>query len=185
VALGDPESTPTRFVLRTSGDRAIAASALAAIRGVDARVPAEAHPIDVLIGARLSPTLVIAKALLGLSAFTLLLAIINIYALAAFGVAQRRREIGLRMALGADRRQAMRLAMRRSLVWSLAGLAIGSAAAIWFVRPALASTVPDLGADLGLLALVLVSVGLTAVLAAWIPARRAAAIDPAITLRAE
>jgi hypothetical protein len=186
LPIGDPDWTiPTRFVLRTADGDGVAAQALAALREIDPMVPAEAHPIGVLIGARLSPTRVIAKLVLALSAFALLLAIINIYALAAFAVAQRRREIGLRIALGADRRHAVRLAMRRSLFWSISGLVIGTATAVGFVRPSLESAVTNLAADMQLLAAAVVAVGLTAILASWIPARRAASIDPAITLRAE
>ncbi|MEX2271344.1 MAG: ABC transporter permease [Vicinamibacterales bacterium] len=186
LPLGDPEwTTPTRFVLRTRDEEGSAWQAVAAIREIDPLVPAQAYPIGVAMGIRLTPTRLISRLVMVLSGFALLLAIINIYALAAFGVAQRRRELGLCIALGADRRHAVNLAMRRSLFWSLLGLVIGVAAAIGIVRPSLQSAVQHFAADMQLLLAAAVAVGVTAIVASWIPARRAALIDPATTLKAE
>jgi putative ABC transport system permease protein len=116
----------------------------------------------------------------------LLLAIVNVYALSAFAVIQRTREIGIRVALGASAADATRIVMRRGLVWVGVGLVSGAGLTALVAAPLLErqlfQTKPD---DPRLLALAFVIVTGVAVLASWMPARRAARIDPAITLRAE
>jgi predicted permease len=123
---------------------------------------------------------------IALAAVALLLAVINVYALAAFVVVQRTREVGIRLALGARAADATRLVMRRGLIWMSVGIAIGAGVSVAVVGPLierqLFRTRPGEPALLGL-AVVLVLGAST--LASWLPARRAARIDPAITLRAE
>jgi predicted permease len=120
------------------------------------------------------------------AAIALLLAAINIYGLAALTVLQRKREIGIRMALGAGARDAVGMIVRRGAKWIAAGAAAGLAAAIFGAAPAIRSQLfqTDTGEPL-LISAALVAVFATAALALWLPARRAAAIDPAITLRAD
>jgi putative ABC transport system permease protein len=113
----------------------------------------------------------------------LVLAAIGIYGVMSFVVAQRSHELGLRMALGADRRQVVRLVMRDGMKTALLGTALGFGGAygvgramqgMWYgVSPL------DLG-RFGAIALVLVA---TALLACYLPARRAATVDPVVALR--
>jgi len=113
------------------------------------------------------------------------LAMIGLYGVLAFLVAQREREIGVRMALGASRREILQLVMRRSLRLMVCGLAVGLALALIASR-ALAHMLFHIGpwdpaSYLATIAL-LVIVGL---LATWLPARSACNVDPAVALRAE
>jgi ABC-type antimicrobial peptide transport system permease subunit len=122
----------------------------------------------------------------GTGALALLLSAIGLYAVVAFAVGQRAREIGIRTALGAGSRQVVRLFVRRGLSLSLFGLLIGLALGAAGVRviSAVQGSGPPTG-TLGLSALVAVFVIGVALLASWIPARRAAHVDPLEALRAE
>jgi ABC-type antimicrobial peptide transport system permease subunit len=115
----------------------------------------------------------------------LLLAGVGIYGVFSPVVRQRRREFGIRLALGAQQPDVVRLVLTQGLKVALTGIGIGLLAALaltrWIqallfgVRP----TDPAIFAGIGL---VLLSVAL---LASWLPARRAAAVDPLVALRAE
>ena len=122
----------------------------------------------------------------GAGALALLLSAIGLYAVVAFAVGQRVREIGIRTALGAGSRQVVRLFVRSGLRLCLFGLVIGLALAIGGGRviSAVEGKEPPAGI-LGLSALVAVFVLGVALLATWIPARRAARIDPLEALRVE
>jgi ABC-type antimicrobial peptide transport system permease subunit len=103
----------------------------------------------------------------------------------AAAVEQRRREIGIRAALGARSSRTVGLFIRRGLALCLAGVAIGVPLSIGATRVAAAADgtqPPGLGA---LAAMVTVFVSSVALLAAWIPARRAASVDPLTVLRSE
>ena len=122
----------------------------------------------------------------GAGALALLLSAIGLYAVVAFAVGQRVREIGIRTALGAESRQVVRLFVRSGLRLCLFGLVIGLALGIGGGRviSAVEGNEPPAGI-LGLSALVAVFVIGVALLASWIPARRAARIDPLEALRVE
>jgi putative ABC transport system permease protein len=117
--------------------------------------------------------------------FAVCLAMAGVYGVTAYGVHQRSREIGLRMALGASRASVLRLILRQGLVFAAAGLAVGLAAAMAVAR--LLKTVlfevqpVDTQVYLG----VVVLLGLVTLVAGYLPARRAAALDPATVLQAE
>ena len=124
--------------------------------------------------------------LIGLFAvFGLLLAAIGLYGVLSFLVALRTREIGVRIALGATPGQIARMAVRQAGVWTVAGMAAGwaaSAALARLARGALFQVSPFDPLSLTTAALVL---ALAAAIAAWRPARRAAQVDPAVSLREE
>jgi ABC-type antimicrobial peptide transport system permease subunit len=114
-----------------------------------------------------------------------LLAAIGLYGLLAFTVARRTNEIGIRMALGATSGDASRMVLRDALKLVAVGLAIGIPAALWGRRVA-AKVMQDLPLDnpapIALGAVAMIGV---AFLAAYVPARRAAAVDPMEALRHE
>jgi ABC-type antimicrobial peptide transport system permease subunit len=143
-------------------------------------------PMTAMVATALDSRRLVTRAAYGFAAIALLLAAINVYGLAALTVVQRKREIGIRMALGAAAREASGLVVRRGARWIAAGASIGLAAAIGFAAPAIRSQLfqTDTGEPLLVAAATLIVIA-TALTALWIPARRAAAIDPAITLRAE
>jgi predicted permease len=114
-----------------------------------------------------------------------LIATCGIYGLMAYAVSQRRREIGVRMALGAQRRDVLRLVLARALRIVVAGLIAGLAGAVAVTRVLqtfLFGVTPTDPMAFTIVTLLLIAVGL---MAAWLPARRAARIDPTVALRAE
>jgi putative ABC transport system permease protein len=115
----------------------------------------------------------------------MVLAAIGIYGVIAYSVSQRTREIGIRMALGAQRGDMLRLVLRQSLSVVLIGIALGLVAAFAATR-LLASLLYGVGSnDLFTYASVVFLLGSAALLASYIPARRAMKVDPIIALRAE
>jgi predicted permease len=119
------------------------------------------------------------------AAFAVCLAMAGVYGVMAYGVQQRSREIGLRIALGASRRSVLRLIFRQGLVLTGVGLAVGLAAAVAatrLLRTVLFEVRPvDPQVYLG----VVVLLTLVALVAGYLPARRAAALDPAQVLKSE
>jgi predicted permease len=118
-------------------------------------------------------------------AMALLLGLVGIYGVVSYSVSQRRREIGIRMALGAREQQVSGMFVRHGLILAAIGVACGLAAAAGLTRLIASMLFGVTAADP--LTYALVSVGLVgaAMLASYIPARRAAAVDPAQTLQSE
>ncbi len=123
--------------------------------------------------------------LTGLGGLALLLAVIGIYGVVSYSVAQRTQEIGVRMALGANRRDVLRLVVGHAAVLILAGVVLGTAAslALGSVMRSMVFQVSERDpATLGLIAALLMLVGVTASI---LPARRATRVDPLVALRTD
>ena len=138
---------------------------------------------DQLISARVTQERLIAMLSTFFGALALLLAAIGLYGIVAQAVRARQAEIGLRLALGARPRGIVRLIFHRVFVLVIAGLTLGVISSLWaarFVGPLLFDVEPRDPATFAAAAAVLVGAGL---LAAWLPARRAARLDPATVLR--
>ncbi len=126
--------------------------------------------------------------LLGLfSAAALVLAIIGIYGVLAYSVAQRRQELGIRLALGAEKSDILRLVVRQGLTLTLAGIVIGLVCSYILTmafRAAVSSLLYKVGThDLTTFALAPLIFLLIALAASYLPARRAARVDPTEALR--
>jgi ABC-type antimicrobial peptide transport system permease subunit len=127
----------------------------------------------------------IAHLLESFAALALMIASVGLYGLLSFAVAQRTREIGLRIALGAPQASILSLILRRALVLVAMGLAIGGALA-WFAVRFTASYIYGVQAhDAFTFAAVALVLAAASFLAAWLPARRAASVDPILALRSE
>jgi macrolide transport system ATP-binding/permease protein len=118
-------------------------------------------------------------------ALALLLATIGLYGVTAYTVARRTPEIGIRMALGAQRSNVIALVMRGALGQTLLGLVIGIPAVLLCARFVESLLFEIKGINFGVLALSILTLAVASALAGLIPARRAASTDPAQTLRTE
>jgi putative ABC transport system permease protein len=119
------------------------------------------------------------------SVVALLVAIAGLYGVVAFLVASRTREIGIRMALGADRRDISRMVLTSSARLVTIGLVGGVLAAFWAARSIESQLFGVSRFDPLTFAVVIGLVATSALAATWVPARQAARIDPAVTLRAD
>ena len=127
-----------------------------------------------------------ALVILGIAAgVTLLLGIVGIYGVIAYVVSQRRREIGIRLALGARGSEVQRMFVTRGMLVTGIGLAAGAAAALATMRVLDAVLFGVSAFDPATYAAVLGGLGLVSLAATWLPARQATAIDPSLTLRGE
>jgi predicted permease len=127
----------------------------------------------------------IARLLETFAGLALMIASVGLYGLLSFAVAQRTREIGIRMALGAQQSSILGLVLRRAVVLVAIGLTLGGALA-WFATRFAGSYIYGVQAhDALTFAAVTVVLAASSFLAAWLPARRAAAVDPILALRSE
>jgi putative ABC transport system permease protein len=117
--------------------------------------------------------------------FTLVLVALGIYGVMAYSVTQRTHEIGIRMALGADQAQVLRLMLQQGLLLALLGIGIGIAAALALARLMAAFLFGVPATDPLTFAAIAVLLLLVALLACYLPARRAAKVDPLVALRCE
>ena len=157
-----------------------------AVADIDPEIPlANVQHLAVVVDEALGPTRYVAGLLAGFSAFALLLAVLGLYGVVSYAVRQRTKDVAIRMALGADRGSVTSMFLRQGLAvvgsgivaGTLGGVALGRAleGELHGVRPGDPATHAVLAAVLG--------VG--AMLAVWIPARRAAGADPMGVLREE
>ena len=175
------------LMVRTSWDaRRLVSPVLGAIRAVDPDQPTYAvrtmaEVLDQALAMRWFNTVVISL----FAGSSLLLAMVGIYGVIAWTVRQRTREIGVRMALGAQRRAVLALVLGRGLKLAGAGIVLGLIGAIsstQLLRSLLFGVGPTDPITFVVVPLLLVVVAL---LACWLPARRAAAVDPMEALRSE
>jgi predicted permease len=174
------------FVARTSSPARVAEGIRAEIRRAAPDLPIETtRTMDEAVAASVAPPRFRMWLLVVFATTATLIATCGIYGLMAYAVTQRRREIGVRMALGADRRDVLRLVLTRALRIVLSGVIVGLAAAAGVTRVLqrfLFGVTPTDPIAFTIVTLLLIAVGL---MAAWLPARRATRIDPSAALRAE
>jgi len=173
--------------VRTAGDPAsVTKSIAAAVQSVDPDLPLDqVKTMDQLVDESLAGDRFATILFAAFAGVALLLAAIGIYGVMSFAVAQRTHEIGLRMALGAGPSQVLRLVLREGMMLALIGLVVGLGGT-YFVGRVMKSilyqvTVIDPAAVSAVTAVLLLS----ALLACYIPARRATQVDPMVALREE
>ena len=180
----DPKMT---LVVRTTGEpQAVAPAVREQIRALDAKLPiADVKTFRDQLNLSLFPSRVAAWTLGGFGVLALLLAAIGIYGVVSYSVAQRTREIGVRMALGAKRKDVLRLVLGQGLFVIAFGLAVGLLLAFTATR-LIAGFLYGVGAtDLLTFCGVPLLLGLVALGASYLPARRATKVDPLMALRYE
>jgi ABC-type antimicrobial peptide transport system permease subunit len=175
------------LLVRTTGDASALLGALRSeIAAVDPGLPTgELTPLERAIHEQLAPSRFRTILLTGFAAAALLLAGIGVYGLISYSVAQRTPEIGVRLAMGASRGQVRALVMRNGLALAAGGLGMGlilALAASRWLSSLLFEIEPADPMTMATAVAVLLAV---AVVASYLPARRAMRIDPATALRAE
>jgi predicted permease len=175
------------FVIRTQGEpMSIAPAATKIVRSVDPRQPIE-HVMTVsqIRDESVGPRRLNAQLVASFGILALIVAAIGIAAVLAFSVSARTNEIGIRMSLGADAGKVQRMFVSEGGVLVVLGLVIGTVGAVGFsrlIRGLLFGVEPSDPVTLAAVFGVMAAVGLTA---CWIPALRAAKVDPGIALRAQ
>jgi predicted permease len=166
--------------------RTLFAPVIEAIRSVDPEQSVfDVRTMPEIVDRSLAQRRLTTTLLVGFGGVALLLAAVGIYGVVAYGVTQRMREFGIRVALGATRREVTGLVVWQGTAMAIAGSVVGVAlavAAAGVMRTLVYGVAPrDVASLVGATALLMAC----AALASYIPARRAAAVDPGITLRAE
>ncbi len=174
-------------IVRTEGNPlTLAPLARQALRSVDSDMPMEeVRTLEEVASHSVAPPRFRFVLIVVFAALALLLAVVGLYGVVSQSVAERRQEIGLRMALGAGRSRVARMVLLEGLAQAAAGVALGSAASLASTRLlagflfGVEATNPTTYACVG------VGLAVVGVIASWVPARRAASADPAVVLRAE
>ncbi|HEV2915191.1 MAG TPA: ABC transporter permease [Pyrinomonadaceae bacterium] len=175
------------FVIRTRTEPSgLAASVIAQILSIDKdQAVARVQTLDQMIAGSVARPRFYMLLLTVFAGVGLILTVVGIYGVMAYSVAERTHEIGIRMALGARQRDVLRMVLGHGMLLALAGIALGLAAAFLLTR-VVASLLFEVSAtDPLTFACVALLAALVALLACYIPARRATRVDPMIALRYE
>ena len=174
------------FVLETVGDAAGAGEvARQALLGIDPDQPATIRPMSELVSATMVQPRFRSILLGTFALLALLLAVIGIYGVISHGVAQRTREIGVRLALGAQRGDIVNLVLREGMLLTVGGLTVGVVGALALTRLIRGMLFDVTTYDAATFIGVSVLLAATAALANYLPARRAARVDPMVTMQVE
>jgi predicted permease len=186
AGLTPPGSTSIQITVRTAGDNMQVLPAIAdALRSIDRTLVFKVRSLEADVAAALTQERLVARLAAFFGFVALLLTALGLYGIVAYAVSVRRTEIGIRLALGAQPRGVVALVMRRVCLLGAAGMTLGLAASLWlsrFVAPLVYGLEPRDSASLVGALVTLAAVG---TVAAWIPASRAAHVDPARVLRTE
>jgi putative ABC transport system permease protein len=181
---GEGPSSISMGVRSTGGDPlALTTAITASLERVEPNISLSLHSMEQQVNASLTQERLVAALSGFFGILALVLAGLGLYGIASYAVNRRKMEIGIRMALGASAHQVLRMVLMRIGVLVALGLVLGAALSLWssrFVATLLFGLEPrDLTTLLG--AMVLLSS--VAMLAGWLPARRASRIDPTVVLR--
>jgi putative ABC transport system permease protein len=187
VPLAQSYQSRMRLFVRTGLDPSALAPAIAReVRALDANLPlSEIKTMDTRVADAMWRTRIAAWLLSAFAALALLLTAIGIFGVMAQSVAQRTAEIGIRMALGAQARDVLGLVLRRAAIVTAAGLVIGAGSALLLTRLLAALLYGVEPGDPATFVSVAALLGVIALVAGYIPARRATRVDAIAALRAE
>jgi putative ABC transport system permease protein len=183
----NPAGSALTIVARTSADPGgLAAGLRLALRAADPLIPAYSlRTLSELVAERTAQRRLAVLLISVFAGLALLLAAIGIYGVMSYAVAQRTSEIGIRMALGAEREQILGLVLRRGALMATAGVAVGLVAALALARLLTSLLFQTSASDPPTFSLVPLLLLGVAVLACYLPARRATRVDPLVALRCE
>ena len=175
------------IVLRTKGDAsALAPAAREVIRGIDPQQPiGEISTMESLLATSVARSRFIASLLSVFSVIALVMAAVGIYGVMSYSVLQRTHEIGVRMALGAQRIDVLKMMVKKGVVLALIGVVFGLAASFAVTRLLATLLFEVTATDSATFVAVSVGLFLVTLLACYLPARRATRVDPLKALRYE
>ena len=174
------------LMLRARDPAGIAAAARAAIHSADAELPVyELMSLESAFRIKTAPMRLISSLMSSFGVLALLLSSIGVYSIMAHAVSERRREIGVRVAMGAKQSQVVWMFLRQGLGLAGIGTVVGLPAAYGLARVLEGLLFGVRASDGGMFALAVLVITSSAALASWSAARRAAGIDPVATLREE
>jgi putative ABC transport system permease protein len=172
------------FVRAAGSPSELAPGVRNALRNVAPGIPVyDIQPMSARLAAATSQARFSTVLLAMFAAVALSLAVMGIYGVLSFAVAQRTREIGIRMALGAEQGRVLTLVVREGVLLAAGGVVLGLGAALAFSRVLRSMLFEVTTTDpwtYGMMVLVLAG---AALLASWVPAKRAARVDPVVALR--
>src|SRR5262245_36111819 len=176
----------TRVAKPGAAPAAQAATVRQEIRSMDASLPvADVRTMADVLGATLSAPRFTGMLLGVFATLALILSAIGIYGVLSYVVSRRTREIGIRVAIGAGRGEVLRLILRSGLGLALAGVVIGTIAAIW-TSGLMRNMLHDVSlGDPATFATVGAGLAVVAIVASLVPAWRATRVDPVVALKAE
>jgi len=174
------------FVVRTAlPPDSVAAGMRAVLRNVDKNQPIAITSMDSLVATTTAEPQFQTRLLATFALVALALTIVGIYGVLAYAVAQRTREIGVRMALGAQSRDVMQMLLRKALVLMSMGIILGGAGGFALTRVLTKFLFEVKPTDVPTFAAVALTLVLSALAACYVPARRAMKVDPMVALRYE
>jgi len=186
VAQDEHPGPGMNVVLRTAGSPAsVMKAAKTSIAGVSSSISMQIRPLSAQLTDSMRGDRAMAILSGAFGALAALLATLGLYGVMSYMVARRRKEIGVRMALGADARRVVQLVLKEAVLLLAVGLAIGVALSLWAAQLAQKLLFGVQPRDASSLASAIVLLSAIAMLAGYIPARRAAADDPMSAVRME
>jgi predicted permease len=179
-------SPQTCLVVRSNADpQQLVAAIKSTVQDLDAGLPFDIRPWSLELESALFPSRMATLSLGVMGAMGAMLSITGIFGMAAYAVSKRKRELGIRMALGARRKEVLQAALGRAFKLLAFGSAAGLTLGILASRVLASIVYQATPRDPLVLAGVVLAMSLLGLLATWIPAQRALSVDPSILLREE
>ena len=173
------------FLVRTRGTGAGLADAIAKeVRGIDPTLPVyQVQTMENLLAGGVAQRQFLVRILMCFGVAAIGLALLGIYGVISYSVAQRTREIGIRVAIGARRTQVLGMVLRQGMTHAAIGMAVGVVLALVLARLLTSQLFGVTPFDPVTLGVVAALMAVVAVAAVYVPARRAARVDPIVALR--